>query len=137
MSSNLQIKKVCQHCGKEFIAKKTTTKFCSTQCGQRNYKIRERMNKVESASSIMQTVFRTTNSNIPGLPEKLLVDIRTLAFVTSMSVRMMFRLLKEPDFPKVKIRRRLLFDPNQVLDYLKKRYGSGEIRIDSAITGCL
>lgn len=129
MSSNLQIKKVCQHCGKEFIAKKTTTKFCSTRCGQRNYKIRERMNKVEPASPYFQTAFRTSHSNISSLPEKLLVDIRVLAFVTSISVRTMFRLIKEPDFPKVKIGRRLLFDPRQVLGYLKKRYGSGEIRI--------
>jgi endogenous inhibitor of DNA gyrase (YacG/DUF329 family) len=47
MSSMIQIKKVCQYCGKEFIAHKTVTKFCSHQCAQRNYKKQKREEKIE------------------------------------------------------------------------------------------
>ncbi len=47
MSSMIQIKKVCEYCGKEFIAHKTVTRFCSHQCAQRNYKKQKREEKLE------------------------------------------------------------------------------------------
>lgn len=49
MSSNIQLQKTCQYCGKKFIAQKTTTKCCSLQCGQRAYKQRKRDEKVQTA----------------------------------------------------------------------------------------
>ena len=55
MSSNLELKRICQHCGKNFIAKKTSTKFCSLPCGQRNYKVRQRMNKIETLNRRVKT----------------------------------------------------------------------------------
>ncbi|HEY4937191.1 MAG TPA: hypothetical protein VII44_11450, partial [Puia sp.] len=42
MSSNIRLKKVCQHCGNLFTAKTTVTKFCSDDCAKRNYKKRKR-----------------------------------------------------------------------------------------------
>jgi len=54
MSSNLELKRICQQCGKEFVAKKTSTKFCSFSCGQRNYKARQRMNKIETENAKSQ-----------------------------------------------------------------------------------
>lgn len=52
MSSNIQFQKICQYCGKKFIAQKTTTKCCSDNCAKRVYKQRKRDEKVQSA--IMQ-----------------------------------------------------------------------------------
>lgn len=46
MSSNIQVPKICQHCGQTFIAKTTVTKFCSHKCSQRNYKKRAKEAKV-------------------------------------------------------------------------------------------
>lgn len=45
--SKIQVKKICQFCGKEFIAHKLTTMFCSHQCAQRSYKVRKREQKLE------------------------------------------------------------------------------------------
>lgn len=47
MSSMIQIKKVCQYCGKEFIAHTTVTKYCSHKCAQHNYKKQKREEKLE------------------------------------------------------------------------------------------
>lgn len=47
MSSNLRIKKVCQFCYIEFIAKTTVTKYCSLKCAQRAYKQRVKEKKLE------------------------------------------------------------------------------------------
>lgn len=40
----MEIRKICQWCGKPFIAQKTTTCYCSHQCSNLGYKerIRER-----------------------------------------------------------------------------------------------
>ena len=45
--SKIKVKKVCQFCGKEFIAHKLSTRFCSHQCSQRSYKVRLREQKLE------------------------------------------------------------------------------------------
>lgn len=47
MSSNLRIKKVCQFCYSEYIAKKTVTKYCSLKCAQRAYKQRAKEKKIK------------------------------------------------------------------------------------------
>jgi predicted DNA-binding transcriptional regulator AlpA len=43
-------------------------------------------------------------------PEQEFIDIKMLAFVTSMSEMMIFNLIKDSNFPRLKIGRRLLFD---------------------------
>ncbi|WP_289029147.1 DNA-binding protein, partial [uncultured Algoriphagus sp.] len=47
MSSNIRVPKICQHCGTEFIAKTTVTKFCGDNCAKRAYKKRKRDQKVQ------------------------------------------------------------------------------------------
>ena len=36
----MEVKRICQWCGKPFMAKKTTTNYCSPQCSKRGYKHR-------------------------------------------------------------------------------------------------
>ena len=38
----MEVRKICQWCGKPFIAKKTTTCYCSHQCSNLGYKERIR-----------------------------------------------------------------------------------------------
>ncbi|MBP6002210.1 MAG: excisionase family DNA-binding protein [Pyrinomonadaceae bacterium] len=42
MTSNLRLLRICGHCGEEFTARTTVTKFCSQLCGSRAYKQRAR-----------------------------------------------------------------------------------------------
>lgn len=46
MSSNLRIKKICQFCYSEFIAKTTVTKYCGLKCARKSYKQRKRDEKI-------------------------------------------------------------------------------------------
>ena len=46
MSSNIQIEKVCQWCGKNFIARTTQTAYCSKRCAEHAYKDRKRKEKM-------------------------------------------------------------------------------------------
>ena len=47
MSSKIIIPKICEFCGKNFIAKTTVTRYCSHKCNQRHYKVRKREEKVQ------------------------------------------------------------------------------------------
>lgn len=129
MSSNQQIKKICQHCNEVFIAQKATTKFCSLRCAQRNYKLRAKKEKIKKSNeanvNILKSEKVTKQVSQPStqLPSEL-IDIKMLASVTSISERTLFRLIKNKDFPKLKIGRSLLFHRQTVIDYLIKKYGN-------------
>ena len=43
----MEVKRICQWCGKPFIAQKTTTCYCSPQCSKRGYKHRIKERKLE------------------------------------------------------------------------------------------
>lgn len=45
MSSNHRIKKICAHCGNQFIAQRGTIRFGSLSYAQRNYKLRSKEEK--------------------------------------------------------------------------------------------
>ena len=50
MSSNIRINKICQNCGTEFEAKKTTSRTCSDPCAKMLYKQKQRLAKIEPAT---------------------------------------------------------------------------------------
>lgn len=47
MSSTIDINKICEWCGKEFIAHKCSTRFCSKRCSEHSYKTLRRQAHVE------------------------------------------------------------------------------------------
>jgi predicted DNA-binding transcriptional regulator AlpA len=128
MSSNIRLKKVCQHCHRPFIAKTTVTKFCGEECAKRNYKKREREKKITEA--ILKTNTKLVNSNseteIPIVIsssgsdrfQRELLNIGDLSMLLGITERTLFRAMKKSSFPRVKIGRRLLFNKQQVLDFL-------------------
>lgn len=48
MSSNIEIRKKCRWCGSEFIARKTSTEYCSHRCSGLAYKERKRQARLNS-----------------------------------------------------------------------------------------
>ena len=50
MSSNISVIRVCEHCGKDFTARTTVTRFCSDLCGKRNYKQRQKEKKINQSN---------------------------------------------------------------------------------------
>lgn len=70
MSSNLELKKTCQFCGEEFIARTTTTQYCSLQCAQRAYKKRKREEKMQLAAQKEENVQQN-----PATPPNLIKEI--------------------------------------------------------------
>jgi predicted DNA-binding transcriptional regulator AlpA len=128
MSSNLSIKRVCAHCGKIFTAKTTVTKFCSDVCAKRNYKLRKRESNIQESNS--ETKVKVIEQAIPkrhlqgDVEQRELIDIKVLSAMTSMGERTLYRLVKDVNFPKLKIGKRLLFHKQTVIQYLQDKYGN-------------
>lgn len=67
MSSNIQVQRICQLCGKEFTARTTVTQYCSDTCSKRAYKARLRAGKVEQSNKQTQ---QKKNQPIEELKER-------------------------------------------------------------------
>ena len=127
MSSNIRINKVCQHCNKVFIAKTTVTKFCSDQCAKSNYKKRQKDARIEvSQADTEQQLLESKQQgrSVSRDNSAEMVGTGGLSAATGLSERTIFRLIKDPAFPKVKIGKRLLFKKDAVIDYLIAKYGN-------------
>ncbi|MBA2248578.1 MAG: helix-turn-helix domain-containing protein [Chitinophagaceae bacterium] len=127
MSSNIRIKKICQHCNKVFTAKTTVTKFCSDICAKANYKLRQKEHKIElsqidTEKQLVQIKSQGTKPLLGGYADSEMVSISGLAKMIGLSERTIFRLMKDPGFPKVKIGKKLLFKTNNVMEYLTSKY---------------
>ncbi len=128
MSSNIRIKKICQHCGDLFTAKTTVTKFCSDDCAKKAYKKRKKDEEIEKTQQQTrdelesQTLSSSKDNTINVVKE--LVNVRELSVITSLSERTLFRLIKDKKFPKMKIGKRLVFNKNSVINYLDQKYGT-------------
>jgi predicted DNA-binding transcriptional regulator AlpA len=127
MSSNMSLKKICQHCGNVFTAKTTVTKFCSDDCAKKNYKLRKKKEAIASSNSETQKIIlaepKVKRDKIV-IDEQELIDIKVLSAVTSIGERTLYRIVKDKEFPKIKIGRSLLFHKRTVIDYIIKKYGN-------------
>jgi excisionase family DNA binding protein len=103
MSSNIRITRICEHCGKAFEARKTTSTVCSHPCAQRAYKARKRAEKIA-----------TSNEQTRKVIEKPITDLRAHEFLTveesaklvRISRRTLYRLIERGELPVTKLSRR-------------------------------
>lgn len=129
MSSNIRINKVCQHCNKLFTAKTTVTKFCTDNCAKANYKLRQKEHKIQLSHSDTEKQLLENKSpgrRAPGhgFMGKEIVNISELSVMTGLSERTIFRLMKNPTFPRIKIGKKLLFKKDKVMDYLTSKFSN-------------
>ena len=64
MSSNIKIIRICEYCGREFTARTTVTKYCSSQCSKRAYKERKRTEKIEKSNKETQKIKSLNNEEL-------------------------------------------------------------------------
>lgn len=116
MSSTIKLPKFCDHCGKAFIAQKTTTQFCGHPCASRAYKKRKREEKVNaefknqqskivSASPVVAT--ETLSNPIAGnhinLRDKEFLSILEVATLLGASRWTIQRMIKSNRLPVAKL----------------------------------
>jgi excisionase family DNA binding protein len=96
MSSNLEIPKTCTYCGKDYLAKKTTTRYCSHTCNQKHYKEVKRLEKIRAAGKIIVPIREQINTackymSIPEAARLLGVTDRTVFRLINRKVIHPFR----------------------------------------------
>ena len=87
MSSKIQLQRVCQHCGKDFTARTTSTRYCSHKCNGAAYKAKQMDYKVEESNKETQ---RIKTQPIEVLKAKEFLKVRDVATLLNCSVRSVY-----------------------------------------------
>lgn len=111
MSSNIRVQRNCQHCGKDFEAQKTTTKFCSLQCGSRAYKANVKALKVELSNKETEQL---KAKPIEHLNAKEFLTITETCQLLSVSRWTIWRTIKSNKLSVGKLGRRTLIKRTQL-----------------------
>ena len=111
MSSNLKIIKICEYCGKEFVAKKTTTRTCSDRCSKLLYKKRKREEKLKQIPSVevQKVQFR-----IADIKDKEFLSIAEACVLLGVSRMTIYRLGKSGKIKITKIGRRSIIKRSEI-----------------------
>jgi excisionase family DNA binding protein len=90
MSSNIQVQRICQHCGKEFTARTTVTKYCSDDCAKRAYKQRVKVSKIEASNSETQ---RIKNRPVEEIKAKEFLTVTQVSKLLNCSRQNVYKLI--------------------------------------------
>jgi excisionase family DNA binding protein len=91
MSTNIQVQRICQQCGKEFTAKTTTTRYCSHICNSRAYKANVRGLKIELSNT---QVLNIKTKPVEELKVKPYLSIMEACTLLGISRRTLYRMLQ-------------------------------------------
>ncbi len=104
MSSNIRINKICQNCGNEFEARKTTSKTCSDHCAKMLYKTRQRIEKIEAAKAETQAI---KAKPIEKLKAKEFLTVRDVATLLNCSLRSVYYYIETGNIKAVNLGQRI------------------------------
>lgn len=117
MSSNIQVPKICQHCGQAFIAKTTVTKFCSHKCSQRNYKKRAKEAKVtatlEATTDQLVQKFQTATTSAANHTKEFL-SINEASDLLGVSRWTINRMVQRGDLTVKQVGRKKIMSSQQI-----------------------
>ncbi len=100
MSSNIQVKRICELCGEEFIARTTVTRFCGEKCAKKAYKARKRVERVEKSN--LET-FSVKTLPLTELNAKEYLTVREVAMLLNSSIRTAYRLIDKGQIKAVNL----------------------------------
>ena len=111
MSSNIEIQRLCQHCGNEFTAKTTKTRFCSHTCNSRAYKAQLKTAKIEVSNiETKQQKNRATDE----LKTKEFLSVQDTCNLLGISHRTIYRLLQRGELKAGKLGKRTIFKRTEI-----------------------
>jgi excisionase family DNA binding protein len=90
MSSNIQVQRICQHCGTEFTARTTVTKYCSHRCGSLANKAKKRAEKVQKSNTETKQI---KNKPIEELKAKEFLTVSDVSKLIGCSRQNVYKLI--------------------------------------------
>jgi excisionase family DNA binding protein len=103
MSSNLQVQRICQHCGNEFTARTTVTQYCSLACASKAHKAKKRAERVE-ASNKETLVIKAKPLEV--IKAKEFLTVREVASLLNCSVRSAYHYIESGTIKAVNLGQR-------------------------------
>lgn len=100
MSSNIQIKRICQYCGKEFIAKTTKTAYCSHRCNSLAYKEKIRADKIKQSNNetsqirVSKDIRPGKTKSIENLKDREYLTVKEVSMLINCSRQNVYKLIK-------------------------------------------
>ena len=104
MSSNIQVQRICQHCGNEFTARTTVTRYCGDTCAKRAYKARLKVSKIEASDKQTQQI---KNQHFEELKNKEFLTVREVARLLNCSVRSTYNYIESGTIKAVNFGQRI------------------------------
>ena len=86
-ASKIEIHKVCEYCGKTFVAWKSTTRFCSKTCNSRAYKQFRRKQRIVAIEN------ETNTRPIEKIRDKTIMSPKEVAVLLGLSTRKVYYLI--------------------------------------------
>jgi excisionase family DNA binding protein len=90
MSSNISITRICQHCGLDFEAKTTVTKYCGDNCAKRAYKLRIKTAKIQASQEETKEI---RNRPVQNLQSKDYLAVKEVAILLGCAVRSVYAMI--------------------------------------------
>ena len=103
MSSNIRVQRICQHCGKEFTAQTTVTRYCGNDCAQRAYKARLKAGKIQASN---KETLQIKLQPLEQLKAKEFLTVKDVAQLLNCSKRTAYRLIEARTIKAVNIAER-------------------------------
>ena len=88
-ASKIEIHKVCEYCGKTFVAWKSTTRFCSKTCNSRAYKQFRREQRIAAIEN------ETNTRPIEKIRDKTILSPKEVAVLLGLSTRNVYYLINK------------------------------------------
>lgn len=116
MSTSIRVKRICQHCNKEFTALTTVTKYCSDKCSKAAYKVRKRAEKIEQSNAETK---KKKNQLISEIREKDFLSVNEVCLLIGVSRRTVYRLIERGELSVIKIGSRTVIKRSILNNVLK------------------
>jgi excisionase family DNA binding protein len=104
MSSNIEVQRICKHCGNEFLARTTTTLYCSKKCNSAAYKAKQRDDKVGKSNS---DTLRIKTKPIEELQVKEFLTVKDVSILLNCSVRTAYYYINSGKIKAVNLAQRI------------------------------
>lgn len=103
MASNIRLERICQYCGRQFIAKTTVTQYCGQNCSKLGYKQKKRNQRIENSN---QAVAKIQSKPIDDIKAKEFLTVRDVAKLLNSSRQAVYDMIEKGKLKAVNLSER-------------------------------
>jgi excisionase family DNA binding protein len=103
MANLLRVVRVCKHCGKDFIAQRTTTNCCSERCAKMYYKTKKKDEKIEASN---KETFQIKIKPYEQLKAKEFLTVPEVSLLLNCSRPTIYRLIEQGTINALRLSKR-------------------------------